>query len=216
MVTSLLADKSVMVKFKLVMSFMIKIVNPSCYSLTAAFFELKFEGCQRGASSCSKTSVRPKMKLSQSFELLFPLCILLSLKKNLPEKEARRVLWEVQRDQLKKAVCARRRLVRKQRWRTRTFHIVCGVDEVKLSGYESEGFTLSEFLFQKRLAKKSVSEGVVDTAHLPQCEFSNLQHLPLTFLQELFAGQSLNSIRLVVLRALKREDDLMRLLCFSV
>ena len=33
-----------------------------------------------------------------------------------------------------------------------------------------------------RLERK-VSEGVVDTAHLPQCEFSNL-HLPLALLLE--------------------------------
>ena len=47
--------------------------------------------------------------------------------------------------------------------------VVGGVDEVGLSGYESEGFTLSEILHGKRL-KKNVSEGVIDTAHLPQCE----------------------------------------------
>ena len=44
--------------------------------------------------------------------------------------------------------------------------VVGGVDEVGVSGYESEGFTLSEILRRKRLEKK-VSEGVVDTAHLP-------------------------------------------------
>ena len=59
--------------------------------------------------------------------------------------------------------------------------VVGGVDEVGVSGYESVGFTLSEILRQMRLAKKSVSGGVVDTTHLPQCEFSNLQHLPLAF-----------------------------------
>ena len=42
-----------------------------------------------------------------------------------------------------------------------------GVDEVGVSGYESEGLTLSEILRRKRLEKR-VSEGVVDTAHLPQ------------------------------------------------
>ena len=57
--------------------------------------------------------------------------------------------------------------------------VVGGVDEAGVSGYESEGFTLSKILRRKRLAKKSVSEGVVDTAHLPQGEFSNLQHLPI-------------------------------------
>ena len=49
--------------------------------------------------------------------------------------------------------------------------VVGGVDEVGISGYESEGFTLSEILRRKRL-EESVSEGVVDAAHLPQCEFS--------------------------------------------
>ena len=62
--------------------------------------------------------------------------------------------------------------------------VVGGVDEVGVCGYESEGFTFSEILRRKRLAKKNLSEGVVDTAHLPQCEFSNLHHVPLTFLLE--------------------------------
>ena len=59
--------------------------------------------------------------------------------------------------------------------------VVGGVDEVGLSGYESEGFTLSEILRRKRL-EKSVSEGVMVTAHLPQCGFSNLHRLPLALL----------------------------------
>ena len=63
--------------------------------------------------------------------------------------------------------------------------VVGGVDEVGLSGYESEGFTLSEVLRRKRL-EKSVSEGVMDTAHLPQCEFSNLHRLPLALLFRIF------------------------------
>ena len=58
-----------------------------------------------------------------------------------------------------------------------------GVDEAGVSGYESEGSTLSEILRRKRLEKK-VSEGVVATAHLPQCEFSNLHHLALALLLE--------------------------------
>ena len=56
--------------------------------------------------------------------------------------------------------------------------VIGGVDEVGVSGYESVGFTLSEILRRKRL-EKNVSEGVFDTAHLPQCEFSNLHHIPL-------------------------------------
>ena len=61
--------------------------------------------------------------------------------------------------------------------------VVGGVDEVGVSGYESEGFTLSEIFRSKRLEKK-VSEVVVDTAHLPQCEFSNLHQLPLALILE--------------------------------
>ena len=59
--------------------------------------------------------------------------------------------------------------------------VVGGVDDVGVSGYESEGFTHSEILRRKRL-EKNVSEGVLDTSHLPQCEFSNLHHLPLALL----------------------------------
>ena len=64
--------------------------------------------------------------------------------------------------------------------------VVGGVEEVGVSGLESECFTLSEILLRKRLAKKSVSDGVVDTSHLPQYEFSSLQHIPITFLLEFF------------------------------
>ena len=59
--------------------------------------------------------------------------------------------------------------------------VVCGVDEVGNNGYEFEGLTLSEILHRKRL-ENNVSEGVFDTAHLPQCEFSNLHQLPLALL----------------------------------
>ena len=61
--------------------------------------------------------------------------------------------------------------------------VVGGVDEVGVSGYESERLTLSEILRRKRL-EKNVSEGVFDTAHLPQCEFSNFHQLPLVLLLE--------------------------------
>ena len=53
---------------------------------------------------------------------------------------------------------------------------VGGVADVGVFRYESEGFTLSD----KKLSGKRMSEGVVDISHLPQCEFANLQHLPLT------------------------------------
>ena len=58
--------------------------------------------------------------------------------------------------------------------------VVGGVHEGGLSGYESEGFTLSKILRRKRLGE-NVSERVIDSAHLPQCEFSNLHRLPLAF-----------------------------------
>ena len=61
--------------------------------------------------------------------------------------------------------------------------VVGGADEFGVSGYESEGLTLSEILRRRRLEKK-VSEGVVDTAHLPQSEYSNLHQLPLALLFE--------------------------------
>ena len=95
--------------------------------------------------------------------------------------------------------------------------VVGGVDEVGLSGYESEGFTLSEILRRKRLGK-NVSERVIDTAHLPQCEFSNLHRLSLAFATEnFFAGQSMNSVLAsFAARALEYEDDFVRLLCSSV
>ena len=58
--------------------------------------------------------------------------------------------------------------------------VIGGVDEGGLSGYVSERLTLSEILRRRRLGK-NVSERVIDTAHLPQCEFSNLHRLPLAF-----------------------------------
>ena len=62
--------------------------------------------------------------------------------------------------------------------------VVRGIDEAGVSGYESEGFTLSEILRRKRNAERNVSKGVNDTSHLAQGELSNLQRLPITFLLE--------------------------------
>ena len=49
-----------------------------------------------------------------------------------------------------------------------------GVDDVGVSGYESERSTLSEILRRKRLARKIVSEGV--TFHNVSFEIFNLYH----------------------------------------
>ena len=59
---------------------------------------------------------------------------------------------------------------------------VGGIDYVGGSGYESERFTLSEILRKKRLPKRGVSEGAVDTSRFPQCEVANCHCSPLTFL----------------------------------
>ena len=73
MMTSLLADKSVMVQIKIILNFMNEIINPPGNSMLATFFELNFEASWKRVSSCLKTLVRPKRTLSQLFELLFPL-----------------------------------------------------------------------------------------------------------------------------------------------
>ena len=119
MITSLLADKSFTEKVKKITNFMNEITNPPCNSLLATFFELNLEACQKRASFCLKTLVGPKRTLSQLLELLFPLPLLMSPKKKLLEREAGRVMWEVQRDQMKYAVCASQRLARTQMSGTR-------------------------------------------------------------------------------------------------
>ena len=51
------------------------------------------------------------------------------------------------------------------------------------------------------LEAQTLSEGVVDTARPPQCEFSYLQNLPVNFFLEFVAGRSWTSVRLVLPRA---------------
>ena len=55
--------------------------------------------------------------------------------------------------------------------------VVGGIDEVGISGYDSDGFTLSEIFRRIKTPWKRVSEGFVDATHLPQGELSNHQHL---------------------------------------
>ena len=62
--------------------------------------------------------------------------------------------------------------------------VVGGMDEVGVSGYKSEVFTLSKILRRKTLSYRRVSEDVADTSHGPHCEFSNFQQLPSIFLFE--------------------------------
>ena len=151
MMTSLLADKSFIVKNKKKLNFMNKTTKPPCNSVLAMFFELSFEACRKRVSSCLKTLVRTKWTITQLFELLFPLPLLMSLQRKLLEREARRVLWEVRRDQLEKVVCARRRLVRRQMWRTRTKMLTLLVPFTRLG---SLGTSLRVSRSQKSCAKK--------------------------------------------------------------
>ena len=64
-------------------------------------------------------------------------------------------------------------------------NIVAGFEDAGVSGYESEGFTLSETLLRKRLSQRRVSEGAVDPSQLPQCQLPKFRRLPLTFPLEL-------------------------------
>ena len=183
MLTSLLAEKSVKLKIKIIMNFINEIINPPCNSLLATFLESSCEVCPKTVSSSMRRLARPKRTISQLFKLLFPLPLVLSPKIKLLEREARRVLWEVQRDQLKSTevggVCDTEAGTEADvEDQDEDVDAVGGLDEVGVSGYESEVFTLSEILRRKRLEKR-VFEGVVDTAHLPQKECSNLHYLPL-------------------------------------
>ena len=101
LMTSLLADKSVIVKIKIIMNFKNEIISPPCNSLLATFFHQFVECVQRQCHLFLRKLVRPNWTPNQLFKLLFPLPLLLSPKRMLLEREARRVLWEVWRDQLK-------------------------------------------------------------------------------------------------------------------
>ena len=100
--------------------------------------------------------------------------------KKLLEREARRVQWEVQRNRLK--MCETEAGTEAD-LEDKNVDVVGGIDDDGVSGYESEGFTLSD-PSSKETCQKIVSEGVVDTYHFPPSELSNLQQLPITFLLE--------------------------------
>ena len=52
--------------------------------------------------------------------------------------------------------------------------VVCGALALVISGFELQGFNFSEVVHRERLDGQTLSEGVVNTARTPQCEFSNL------------------------------------------
>ena len=92
MMTSLLVDKSVIVKIKIIKSFMNDFIIPPCNSLLATFVKLSFKIGLKKASFCLMRLVRPRLTISQLFRLLFSLPLLMSPKRKLLESEARRVL----------------------------------------------------------------------------------------------------------------------------
>ena len=186
MMTSLLADKSVIIEIKITMNFMSEIINPPCNSLLATFFQSFCGVCLKTVSSSLRKLNRPKRTINQLLKLLFPLPLLLSPKKLLLERERGEQspvggpAGPIEVGGVCETEAGTESDVEDEE---EDVDVVGGVDEVGVSGYNSEGFTLSEILRRKRL-EKNVSERVVDTAHLPQCEFSNLHHLPLALLLE--------------------------------
>ena len=56
----------------------------------------------------------------------------------------------------------------------------CGAPALVISGFQLQGFNSSEDVHRKRLDGQTLSEGVVNTARPPECEFSNL-HSSLAF-----------------------------------
>ena len=62
--------------------------------------------------------------------------------------------------------------------------VVCGAPALAIFGFQLQGLIFLETVRRKGLDGQTLSEGVFDTARPPQCEFSNLRHLPLTFCLE--------------------------------
>ena len=58
--------------------------------------------------------------------------------------------------------------------------VFCGAPALVISVFELQGFNFSEVVHRKRLEGQTLSEGVVNTARPPHCEFSNL-HSSLAF-----------------------------------
>ena len=123
-----------------------EIINPPCHSLLATFSELKFEVCQNRASSCLKTLVRPKRTLSRFFELLFPLPFLMSPKRKLLERQARRPEGSEGPNKVSGVCETEAGTEARVEDANEDLDVVGGVDEVGFSGHKSEGFTLSEIL----------------------------------------------------------------------
>ena len=190
-------------------------IHPPCNSLLATFFELNFEVCQKRASSCLKTLVGPKRTQTVVRAAVSPSPFDVPEENNTGKRGDESSVGGPEGPNEGGGVCETESGTEAD-VEDKDVDVVGGVDEIRVSGCESEGITLSKTLRRKRLPKNSVSDGVVDTAHLPQKEFLNLQHIPLTFLFEFLRWPDIEFFGLVVLRALKHEDDFVRLLCFNV
>ena len=53
--------------------------------------------------------------------------------------------------------------------------VVCGASALAIYGLECQGFIFYEIVRRKGLEGQTLSEGVIDTARPPQCEFSFFQ-----------------------------------------
>ena len=171
------------------MNFVNKTINPPCDRLLATFVELNSEILSKRVFSCLKTSVLPNRTLNHLLGqplLKFPLpfSFLMPLKTKTVKRGEESPLgvpeWPVE------DVCEPEAGTEVD-MEDETIYAVGGVGEIGFSGYQFEGFTLSEIPRRKRMSKRRMSDGVVDTSNLPQCEFSNLQHLSLSFLPEIFS-----------------------------
>ena len=155
MMTSLLADKSVMLKIKKIMNFMNEIINPPCNSFLATFFEAVRKVCPKTVSSSLRRSIRFKWTINQLFKLLFPLPPVVFPEENVAgERGEESPVGGLEGPIEAGGVCETEAGTEVDAEdEDENVDVVGGVDEVGLSGYESEGFTLSEILRRKRLWK---------------------------------------------------------------
>ena len=70
--------------------------------------------------------------------------------------------------------------------------VTCNAPALAICGFELRRYIFSETVRWKKLERQTLSEIVDDTARPPQCEFSNLQYLPLTFLLDFICWPVIN------------------------
>ena len=140
MMTSLLAEESVIVKNKKLMNFMNEIMNPPCNSLLATFFELDLDVCPKKASFCLRKFFHPDRTISQLFKL-FPLPLF-----NVPDEKVagergeERPVGSPQRPIEVSGACETERGTgADEEDEDEDVDVVGGVDEVWVSGYQLRG-----------------------------------------------------------------------------